>query len=89
MNRAVRFLNKIRKAIYNMANLDILLQQKKDECFHDTLRIHQRNLIRNQYEALFCSSDKLGISEQVYGDEKIIVSLTSYGMRIHDVHLVI
>lgn len=89
MNRLTRFIKKIRKAIYNMANIDILLQQKNDECLHDTLRIHQQNLIRNQYEFLFCSSDKPGVSEQAYGDKKIIVSLTSYGMRINDVHLVI
>lgn len=51
-----------------------------------TQRIYTRSKIDYYNDMALRCTDK-GTSEHLYGQEEIVVSLTTYGKRIHDVHL--
>lgn len=61
----------------------LLLGRFQDIC---TQRIYTQSRIDYYNELALKCSDK-GTREQLYGEEEVVVSLTTYGKRIHDVHL--
>ena len=70
----MKFLKRVKKAFYQLENNDIL--------FLDELKIFH-------YESLAFSKQETGVKNFKYNNENIIVSLTSFGSRLNEVHITI
>ena len=84
-----RIINKFRKALFNASHLEDLLDRSSRQATNDINREIRCELVKREYERLFLTNDTKGVTETLHGGKRIIVSLTSYGQRIHDVYLVI
>lgn len=49
----------------------------------------KKGLIKNRFECLFHISTKSGLTQTKYGDNEVIVSMTTYGIRAHHAYLTI
>lgn len=78
--RVKRFIKKIRLAIYNGAQKhDITIVTSNDV---------KKTIIRQRYEHLALTSNELGISDELYDNNKLlIVSITTYGARAMTTYL--
>ena len=70
-----------------ISNLRIKLSPKTGALY--AYKLLQFELKKNQLEQNILYCKEKGISDKKYCDHDIIVSLTTYGKRIHDVHLTI
>ncbi|MCR4847948.1 MAG: methyltransferase domain-containing protein [Bacteroidales bacterium] len=80
------------KAWHNCLHLDTLIAQNSDtvsNTIDNAIRQQHHDAIRQRYELLFLQSKEFGISKEKYGNNELIVSLTSFGQRIHNVYLTI
>lgn len=85
-------LNKIKKIVHNCLHLGTLIAQSSDtmsNAMDNAIRQQHHDAVRQRYELLFLQSKDAGITEEKYGNNELIVSLTSYGQRIHSVYLTI
>ena len=66
---------------------EIIAQNTKH--LSDLIKKQHQDVVIQRYETLFLQSKDSGISENKYGENLVIVSLTSYGSRIHRAYLTI
>ena len=80
------------KIWHNCLRLDSLFVQNSDtmsKTIDNVIWQQHHDAIKQRYELLFLQSKEPGITEEKYGVNDLIVSLTSYGQRIHNVYLTI
>lgn len=84
-----RLIGLIKKALFNSSRFDLLLNRESVGIEQNIIGNLRKEIIKNEYLQLFLSSEKRGVVDTLYNGKQIIVSLTTYGRRIYDVHLVI
>ncbi len=81
-----RSIDKLKRIFRNCLQLDRMVESNH-EYIKFTMRELRKNIILQHYELLFLQGGNSGITNQKYEDKQLIVSLTTYGQRIHKVYL--
>lgn len=84
-----RLIAKFRKALFNSSRFDELLNKEAAGIEQRLSSSFRKDIVKNQYLQLYLNCEKKGVVDTLYNGKRIVVSFTTYGMRINDVHLVI
>lgn len=84
----LKYLRKVKRFWRNYLQINRMFDDHRRHMDVSLKEIRNYN-IQQQYESLFLTGKDKGITDLQYGEEQLIVSLTSYGQRIHKVHLTI
>lgn len=84
-----RIVTKFKRALFNGSQLEELLDRDRACIEHNLYNSIRKEIVKQDYMQLFLLSDKKGVVDSLYSGKQVVVSLTTYGRRIHDVHLVI
>jgi len=78
-------IKNIKQALLNVYNINNILKMNKNLIINELAY----NTIFNNFKDKILNSNELGITTEKYLENDVIISLTSYGKRIHDVCLAI
>ena len=84
-----RLIDKLRVALFNSSHINELLNRKTIEVEQSVRSIIYKEIVKNEYLQLYLTDERNGLAKIKYNGKQIVVSLTTYGRRIYDVHLVI
>ena len=82
-------INKCKKALLNSSIIDAMLDRKAVEVEQSVRANIYKEIVKNEYLRLYLTEERNGLAKTKYNGKLIVVSLTTYGRRIYDVHLVI